>query len=98
MRYFKSKTSIQVPYLWQGYIYFHSRLFKDLPQFERDRIRHVCKLAGGAKHRALFEYVTTDASPQQIAMKYYISEPTLFRMAVTYTEEFYKEMTKNDSR
>lgn len=90
MTHFKYKSSINVPYYWQGFVYFKVRLYSELPQHDRDQIKHLCRVCGKEYSKALFEYVTTDSSPTAVCMKHYMSEPTLYRATASFVEEYYK--------
>ena len=72
----------------QGYIYFVSRLYKELPQDDQEHIRRLCAECGGEYRDALFEFVTTDASATALCMRHYISKPTLYRCVKKYYENF----------
>lgn len=85
---FRYKPSIHVSYDKQGYIYFVSRLYKQLPEQEREKIRLLCREAGGPYSRALLEYITADASAEAVCMKHHISRSTLERAARRYYEGF----------
>ncbi|MBQ8830839.1 MAG: hypothetical protein IJ017_04525 [Oscillospiraceae bacterium] len=87
---FRPKTSLKIPYERQGYIYFTSKNYKALPKEKRQRIDELCLKAGGEHHKALLEYVTTDATATQICLKHYIGEGTLHRMQRRYYMNFPK--------
>ena len=79
---------MKVGYEKQGYIYFVSRRYKELPLEAQKAILNLCIMAGGAYYKALFEYVTTDASATSISMRYYLSKATLYRAVKVYYEKF----------
>lgn len=85
---FRYKKSIPVDYDLQGYIYFASRRFRDLPEGKRKKIRNLCEDVGGEYSEALFEFVTTDAGATAICTKYYISLSTLERAVKRYYVAF----------
>lgn len=81
---FRYKKSIPVDYEAQGYIYFVSRRFQDLPRRAQEKIRALCREAGGEYAEALFEFVTTDAGASAVCRKHYLSESTLERAVRKY--------------
>lgn len=85
---FRYKKSIPLPYARQGYIYFTSRGYLALAPEQQAAIRRLCREVGGPHGRALFEFVTTDATATVVCMKHYISESTLHRMVRRYYMEF----------
>lgn len=89
---FRFKSGVNVDYNRQGYIYFVSRLFKELPQAEKQKILNLCMLCGGEYYQALFEFVTTDVTATALCMKYYISRATLYRAVRKYYEEFQQNL------
>ena len=58
---FRFKKSVPVSYDRQGYIYFTSRLYEELPPRAQQVIVNLCLECGGEYYQALFEFVTTDA-------------------------------------
>lgn len=81
---FRPKTSLPISYEQQGYIYFTSKKYKTLPRDKRRRIDELCLEAGGEHHKALFEYVTTDASVTKICLEHPIAPDTLHRVVRRY--------------
>ena len=78
---FRFKKSIPVGYDKQGYIYFKSLLYYELPEQEQKKILNCCLCSGGREYyQALFKFVTTNASATEICCKYHISESTLWRI------------------
>ena len=59
---FRFKSGVKVDYNRQGYIYFTSRLYKDLPEEDQRVILNLCLEHGGESYQALLEFVTTDAT------------------------------------
>ena len=59
---FRFKSGVDVGYNRQGYIYFTSRLYKELAEEDQQKILNLCLEYGGPYYQALFECVTTDAS------------------------------------
>ena len=61
---FRYKKSVPVSYERQGYIYFSSLLYREMPEKAQRKILNLCmECGGGDYYRALFEFVTTDAQP-----------------------------------
>lgn len=85
---FRFKRSIPVNYDRQGYIYFTSRLFRDLPERKRQEILDLCQECGGEYRDALLEFVTTDATATEICMKHNVSRSTLERAVRRYYTRF----------
>lgn len=87
---FRFKRSIPVGYDRQGYIYFVSRLFQDLPERQQREILAVCRESGGEYSGALLEFVTTDATATEICMRHNVSRSTLERAVRRYYVNFGK--------
>ena len=85
---FRYKRGVKVRYNRQGYIYFSSLLYRELPQEKRIIIDELCKKCGGDYEQALKRYVTTNASVTQITMENYISKSQLYRVVKKYYESF----------
>ena len=51
---FRYKKSIPVSYEWQGYIYFTSLLYWELPKRTQEKILNLCIAAGKENYQALF--------------------------------------------
>lgn len=90
---FRYKPSVHASYDQQGYIYFVSRLYKQLPDKEREKIRLLCRETGGPYSGALLEYVTAGASAEAVCMKNFISQSTLHRAVRRYYEGFSKRIS-----
>lgn len=89
---YRFKKSVPVGYDRQGYIYFKSRLYRQLSKEDRDAIAAHCRRCGGEYWRALLEFVTRDTTATKVCMKYYISQSTLERMVRRYYAEFPKDL------
>ena len=85
---FRFKSGVDVTYNRQGYIYFTSRLYKELAEGDQQKILNLCLECGGAYYQALFEFVTTDASATELEMKHHLSRMTLYRAVRKYYESF----------
>ena len=58
---FRYKKSVPVSYERQGYIYFSSLLYREMPEKAQRKILNLCmECGGGDYYRALFEFVTTE--------------------------------------
>lgn len=89
---FRFKRGIPVDYDQQGYIYFTSRRYKQLTRKQQEKIRSLCREAGGEHAEALFEFVTTDSGAVEVCSRYYISESTLERVVKKYYLAFQKNL------
>jgi hypothetical protein len=85
---FRHKQSVNVSYDRQGYIYFLSKLYAELPETEQQKIVNLCLECGGEYHQALFQLVTTDAGATAVCMKNHISRSTLERVVRKYYSRF----------
>lgn len=85
---FRVKKGIKASYNRQGYIFFVSRQYRELPPEKQEEIKRLCIEHGGAYHLALFEFVTTDATATAVSMRHYISKNTLYRAVKKYYEGF----------
>ncbi|MBD5169337.1 MAG: hypothetical protein HDT20_04345 [Oscillibacter sp.] len=85
---FRYKKSIPLSYERQGYIFFKSLCYRELPEKERREILALCKQAGGEYCGALLEFVTTDAGAAEVCAHHYLSKSTLYRMVRMYYKNF----------
>ena len=85
---FRYKRSIKVSYERQGYIYFLSRSYGQLPARKQAAIRELCDRCGGEYSRALFEFVTTDDGAVVVCQRHHLSQSTLERVVKKYYEAF----------
>lgn len=81
---FRYKKSVPVSYARQGYIYFKSRCYRELPEQEQHALLNLCIEAGGAHYRALFDFLTTDEGADAICLRHNISRSTLERAVRKY--------------
>lgn len=88
MSRFRYKRSIPVPYDRQGFIYFLSIRYRELPAQDRKRIRELCRKAGGDYSQALLEFVTTSQGASAVCEKHFLSESTLERIVRKYYIQF----------
>lgn len=87
---FRFKKSVPVSYDRQGFIYFASRLYGELPQKTQKKIMNLCMECGGEYGQALFEFVTTDSGAENVCAQYHLSRSTLERAVRKYYERFPK--------
>ena len=85
---FRFKSGVDVNYDRQGLIYFTSRLYNEMTERERGRIRELCRRAAGEYWEALLEFVTSDAGATAICMRHALSRSTLERAVRRYYELF----------
>lgn len=85
---YRYKRSVRLKPERQMYIYAVSRLYKELPERDRKRIKELCDECGGEYSGALFEFVTTDTTATALDFKYHLSRATLYRIVKKYYEEF----------
>lgn len=85
---FRYKRGVNVTYNRQGYIFFVSRMYNELPEHSKELIMALCHSEGGQHWQALHEFVTTDATATALCMKHYISKATLYRVVRRYYEAF----------
>ena len=79
---FRYKKSVPVSYERQGYIYFSSLLYREMPERAQRKILNLCmECGGGDYYRALFEFVTTDANATYICMKHSLSPVSYTHLA-----------------
>lgn len=89
MNAFRYKNSVPVGYNAQGYIYFTSRIYNELPPDKQKAVVDLCmEAAGGDYYQALFEFVTTDAGATEICLKHHLSRSTLERIVRKYYKSF----------
>lgn len=75
---------MHLPYEKQVYIRATCLLYKEQPKRVQEKIRRLCNKCGGVYSSALWESMTTKQSAVQIAMKYSMSESTLYRIRVDF--------------
>lgn len=85
---YRYKKSVGGSYERQGYIYFTSLRFRELPKKRQGRIAKLCRDVGGEYEKALFEFVTTDTTATAICMKYALGRSTLYRVVADYYRSF----------
>lgn len=85
---FRYKRGVKLDYKKQGYIYFTSLRYKELPEEKQKAIRELCDRCGGEYAAALFEFVTTDVTATALEMKYHLGRSTLYRAVRKYYASF----------
>ena len=87
---FRPIKHIGVPYKKQVMIYATCLNYHTQPQEIRDRIdrlcKEICEDAGMAA--ALKELLTTDGNMEEIALRHYVSHPTLSRRRAKFYKRF----------
>jgi len=91
---FRYKRSVPVSRRWQGYIYYKSLLFNELPEDERMAIIALCDECGGEYADALRLFVTTETGATAVCMRHSLSKSTLYRAQ----RKFYREFAKRKQR
>lgn len=81
---FRVKKSIPLTRERQGYVYWRSRMYAELPRKKQEAIRELCRMAGGDYADAVLEFVTTDEGATRICLRHYISRETLDRAVRRY--------------
>jgi len=89
---FRYKSGIPLSYDRQGYIYFTSRLYKELSPKDQEKIRNLCCQSAGQHWRAVYMYVTTSANATWIEQNYHISKAQLHRYVQKYYMNFPKKL------
>lgn len=89
---YRYKKSVGGSYARQGYIYFTSLRYRELPEWKQRAIRELCGRAGEEYREALLEYVTTETEPEIICWKHHLSKSTLHRITRRYYREFPRDL------
>ena len=89
---FRFRKSVPLSYDRQGYIYFCSRIYKMLQRKKQERIKQICREAGGEYHEALLEFVTGKLTAPEVCGKYFISQATLDRAVRRYYLSFPRDL------
>lgn len=86
---FKKRRGIKISYNRQGLICFVCLDYKNQSVYVQDKIEKLCRQVGKEHFDALFEMLTTDASVDNICMKYHIgSSTTLYRLRKDFYEKW----------
>ncbi len=89
---FRVKKSIPLSADRQGYVYFRSRMYRELGERRQSVIRALCRDAGGEYASAVLEFVTSDAGATAICMRHHLSRETLDRAVRKYYLNFPKNL------
>ncbi|MBQ7646354.1 MAG: hypothetical protein IJS94_03700 [Clostridia bacterium] len=90
---FRKKRGIHIDYPEQGLIYFTCLTYGSQSERVKKRIRKVCEKVGGGYAEALFEFITTEKSATEIALRNYVSESTLYDLRRKFYHAFF-DLTK----
>ena len=85
---FNKMATVAGPAPQQGLIYFTCVNYSIQPPEIQQKILNTCISAGGEHYKALFDMVTTGKSATKISLKYYISEPTAYRLKTKFFNEW----------
>lgn len=85
---YRHKKSVKRPEVEQQYIYCVSRLYRRLIPAQQEKIRRLCKEAGGEYADALLALVTDDRTVTSVCMEFHVSEPTMYRVLRKYYQAF----------
>lgn len=85
---YRYKKSVGGSYARQGYIYFASLRYRELPRRRQETIRRLCQECGGEYADALLEFVTTEHGAVAVCMAHHLSQSTLERAVRRYYQEF----------
>ena len=85
---FRKLRGVRLPYNVQGLIYFTCANYQQQDAATKRKIRGLCFEIGGEYAGALFDVLTKAGqySVEQIAMDYYISPETLYRLRRKFYE------------
>ena len=90
---FRYKRGIPVSYARQGYVYFKSLRYSELPESEQMRIRRLCREVCKYNHLALLAHVTTGKSVRDVCTEYSIASPTtIYRALKLYYLRFPQDL------
>ena len=85
---FKYKKGIPLPYNRQGYVYFVSKNYRQLPPQRRRMIDRLIEQIGGSFAEALRAYILGQANYTAIEAKYHCSASQLYRLVKEYYLKF----------
>ena len=85
---FRYKKSVPVSYDRQGYVYFTSRLYRELPTRKQERIIGLCQRCGGEYGQALFESAPGGAGAEVVRTSPPPARSTLERAVRRYYRNF----------
>lgn len=85
---FRKLRGVRLPEEKQGLIRYTCLNYDSQPEWMREKIRRLCDECGGAYSAALFEVMTTRRSMTEIALRYAVSENTLYRVRKQFYESW----------
>lgn len=85
---FRYRSGIRVSYDRQGYVYFTSRLYREMSPEDQKKIENLCRNCAGQYGPALLELVTTNADMTWVTQRYHVSKSTMLRCLRRYYERF----------
>lgn len=85
---FRYKRGVKISYNKQGYVHFVSKRYAVLQGNKQKTILEMCIQHGGEHWRALFEYITTDVSAEEVTQRHGITKPILYAMMRKYYKNF----------
>lgn len=89
---FKKRRGIHIPYNQQGFIYFTCMTVQQQPPEVQRKILNVCISVSGEHYNALYELLTNgNVNVSGVALKYHISESSLYKFRRRFYEEWYKK-------
>ena len=86
---FRKLRGVRLSWERQGYVYFTCQTFENQPKRTQEKICRLCNRHGGEYSDALFELLTTKRSVVAVAMKYNVSDRTLYRLRREFYEGWY---------
>lgn len=89
MSAFRMLPQVKRSYDEQGYIFFFTRLYPQLPQEDREWIEALCKDIAGKSWTALLDYIRSDDYKTKVALKNNISVMTLNQWRAEYFTRFF---------
>ena len=90
MSAFRMLPQVKRSYDEQGYIFFFTRLYPQLPQEDRESIESLCKSVAGDSWEALLDFIRSDDYKAKVAMKHNVSRRTLIRWRAEYYTRFFE--------
>ena len=87
---FRYKRGIRVSYKRQGMIFFTLQNVRALPPAKQEKLRQLCREAGGEYDEALWEYLTSEKGYVGVSIDHNLSQATLFRCVKRFYEAFPK--------
>lgn len=89
---FRHRKSLSLSYNRQGYIYFISHNYSELTGEQQAAIRQLCREISETHHKALLEFMTTEATVEAVCRRHYIAPTTLCRLVLRYYRRFPRQL------